>query len=487
MIMSFLMEKMIRYLFSVLLITTLCRFHTVEGAENYDSARDRCFCKLKGEIDDCSCKVENVDSFNNLKIYPVLRSLTQKDYFRYFKVNINKPCAFWENTFECSLRDCHVEPCTKEQLPEGLKGKTNSNEGVEDHAKNKYKKEAQDQPVSDCTLDKDDYDDKLGFLDQTISQPAEEAFKSWKQHDDQQETFCEIDDENAANMQYVDLLLNPERFTGYKGQSAQRIWSSIYNENCFKPLPGYGFLNKPQSTGHEIKSADYLEGLCLEKRVFFRMISGLHTSISVHLTYNFFFPGNGFLSSGHFAPNVDLFQKRFDPATSDDEGPQRLRNLYFTYLVELRALAKIAPYLEEENFYTGNEVEDAETKEAVINLLNIIKSFPEQFDESKLFTDDTVETLKLKEDFRQKFHNISKIMDCVGCDKCRLWGKLQTVGMGTALKILFSGDVGPDATLSASSKTKFQLRRTEIVALFNAFARLSSSIHAIEEFRKMMR
>lgn len=29
-------------------------------------------------------------------------------------------------------------------------------------------------------------------------------------------------------------------------------------------------------------------------------------------------------------------------------------------------------------------------------------------------------------------------MDCVDCDKCRLWGKLQTHGMGTALKILFS-------------------------------------------------
>lgn len=23
------------------------------------------------------------------------------------------------------------------------------------------------------------------------------------------------------------------------------------------------------------------------------------------------------------------------------------------------------------------------------------------------------------------FRNISQIMDCVGCDKCRLWGKLQ--------------------------------------------------------------
>jgi hypothetical protein len=35
---------------------------------------------------------------------------------------------------------------------------------------------------------------------------------------------------------------------------------------------------------------------------------------------------------------------------------------------------------------------------------------------------------------------ISAIMDCVGCEKCRLWGKLQVLGLGTALKILFSVD-----------------------------------------------
>ncbi|GBP95960.1 ERO1-like protein beta [Eumeta japonica] len=30
-------------------------------------------------------------------------------------------------------------------------------------------------------------------------------------------------------------------------------------------------------------------------------------------------------------------------------------------------------------------------------------------------------------------------MDCVGCDKCKLWGKLQFKAWATALKILFSG------------------------------------------------
>ena len=44
--------------------------------------------------------------------------------------------------------------------------------------------------------------------------------------------------------------------------------------------------------------------------------------------------------------------------------------------------------------------------------------------------------------------------------------------MGTALKILFSGNtMGPESTISADYKADFQLTRTEIVALFNGFSR----------------
>ena len=41
-------------------------------------------------------------------------------------------------------------------------------------------------------------------------------------------------DEHSAELQYVDLLKNPERYTGYKGASPHRIWRSVYEENCFK-------------------------------------------------------------------------------------------------------------------------------------------------------------------------------------------------------------------------------------------------------------
>ena len=60
----------------------------------------------------------------------------------------------------------------------------------------------------------------------------------------------------------------------------------------------------------------------------------------------------------------------------------------------------------------------------VIN--NCFSSFPEHFNESTMFNGGS-QAHKLKEDFKQHFRNISRIMDCVGCEKCKLWGKLQVI------------------------------------------------------------
>jgi len=98
-----------------------------------------------------------------------------------------------------------------------------------------------------------------------------------------------------------------------------------------------------------------------------------------------------------------------------------------------------------------------------------------------MFTGGNKQARKLKEEFRHHFRNISRIMDCVGCEKCKLWGKLQVQGLGTALKILFSGsfDRAGDPQsfdLKSMKRDRFQLTRTEIVALFNAFGRYKETI-----------
>ncbi len=113
--------------------------------------------------------------------------------------------------------------------------------------------------------------------------------------------------------------------------------------------------------------------MCLEKKVFYRLVSGLHTSINIHLSAKYLHDG-GMDRSDYWSHNIDEFLMRFHPSATNGQGPLWLRNLYFLYLVELRALAKVAPYLEREIFYAGRSVDDdVDTKNAVVNLLNKAK------------------------------------------------------------------------------------------------------------------
>lgn len=215
----------------------------------------------------------------------------------------------------------------------------------------------------------------------------------------------------------------------------------------------------------------FVSGLCLEKRAFYRVISGVHASINIHLCSNYLLSEKNTFGSpkGVWGPNQNEFNRRFSLESTNGEGPQWLKNLYFLYLLQLRALAKASYYLERAEYFTGNDREDEEVKQGVADLLSVVRSFPQHFNESSMFSGGK-QAQSLKEDFRQHFRNISRIMDCVGCDKCKLWGKLQINGIGTALKILFSGKFDGLTPLSPAKKN-FQLQRGEIVALFNSFGR----------------
>lgn len=78
--------------------------------------------------------------------------------------------------------------------------------------------------------------------------------------------YCFQDDMSEGD--YVDLTLNPERFTGYTGPSAHRVWSSIYEENCFgiSNFDSLGALTGSQAPGDD--------ATCLEQRVYYKIISG---------------------------------------------------------------------------------------------------------------------------------------------------------------------------------------------------------------------
>uniref|UniRef100_A0A8C7M325 ERO1-like protein alpha n=1 Tax=Oncorhynchus kisutch TaxID=8019 RepID=A0A8C7M325_ONCKI len=325
------------------------------------SAAHGCFCQVTGSLDDCACDVETIDAFNNERLFPKLQKLLESDYFRFYKVNLNKPCPFWTDSGLCGQNNCAVIPCP---------------------------------PVSI-------------------------------------------------------------------------------------------FLTLMQQT-HPLYEGSFIRCQCVEKRAFFRLVSGLHSSINIHLSARYLLDDNWFQKKwGH---NVSEFQQRFDAQLTNGEGPKRLRNLYFLYLIELRALAKVLPLLQRPSFqlYTGQSTQDRQHKRVLLELLQVAKSFPLHFDETSLFAGNKEEAANLKEDFRLTFRNISRIMDCVGCFKCRLWGKLQTQGLGTALKILFSERQIEALPKSSSARLTFQLSRQEIVSLLNAFGRISTSIRELENFRSLL-
>uniref|UniRef100_A0A671VUQ1 ERO1-like protein alpha n=1 Tax=Sparus aurata TaxID=8175 RepID=A0A671VUQ1_SPAAU len=415
------------------------------------SADGRCFCQVTGDLEDCACDVETIDGFNNDKLFPKLQTLLESDYFRFYKVNLNKPCPFWTVSSHCGLRDCAVKPCSPNEVPEGIRSSTHNKA---------------------CAI----------MLTVVLSsKETREALLNWSKHDDESERFCVVDDEQSPDSQYVDLLLNPERFTGYRGPEAWQIWNSIYEENCFKPYT----VRRPLIP-NSFHSSSGSEGQCVEKRAFYRLISGLHSSINIHLSARYLLDDSWFQKKwGH---NVSEFRQRFDSELTAGEGPKRLRNLYFLYLIELRALAKALPFFQQPSFrlYTGRPEEDQKHKELLLHILQLARSFPLHFDETSLFAGDEKEAAKLKEDVRLAFLNISRIMDCVGCFKCRLWGKLQTQGLGTSLKILFSERQIEALPASSDQRPSFQLSRQEIVSLLNAFGRISTSIRELKNFRALL-
>lgn len=118
---------------------------------------------------------------------------------------MKRPCPFWHDDSRCAMRYCHVESCSKEQIPEGLKGNQKTIT-IDDDRAERYSAAANE----DCSK----HHNNLDYLNKTLSEKAQKELSLWEAYDDALDNFCDID-ENDEEAEYVDLLLNPERYTGY--------------------------------------------------------------------------------------------------------------------------------------------------------------------------------------------------------------------------------------------------------------------------------
>lgn len=433
----------------------------------------------------------------NTGLHPYIHQITHDtDFFSHYRLNLfNKECPFWSDADGmCGNIACAVNTLENEEdIPLAWRAdQLGKLEGPK--AEHPGKKLQQERPAA------------RPLQGQLGEEVGESCVVEYDDECDERD-YCMPEDESATSKgDYVSLVDNPERFTGYSGPSANQVWEAIYRENCFHKTqpeklsnghstpPGSSspFGNQLQaqaaqdlrnvmrehndevriqqaiaarSTKTPVDELDF-DDECVEKRVFYRIISGMHASISTHLCWDYLNK-----TTGQWGPNLECYQNRLHT------HPERISNMYFNYALLLRAVAKVRPHLNDYSFCSADPQQDRHTKQLVLSLSSAIGRSTDIFDESVMFKSQ--DAIGLKEDFKARFRNVSRVMDCVGCDKCRLWGKVQTTGYATALKILFEFD-------DTNPAMDPPLRRTELVALLNTLDRLSHSLHAVKDFTKMI-
>ncbi|KAE9411253.1 endoplasmic oxidoreductin [Gymnopus androsaceus JB14] len=384
--------------------------------------------KPTGPIDTTLCDYETVESVNG-DLFSNLHELVQMPFFKYFQVDLYRECPFWDDYGSCNNPGCAITTVDESQVPLKWRAKALS---------------------------------KVDALD---------GDATYRDSD-----FCWLDDDTEGD--YYDLTLVPERFTGYSGPEAHRIWRNIYEENCFG-LSEFSLMEGkapaavtlPDTMTDVLREDGAENDQCLEKRVYYKVISanlllGLHASISTHICADYLNQ-----STGEWGPNLQCFVNRIA------SHPERLQYIYFNTVLLLRAVARLGPYLSAYDYCSsGTHQDDVETKEILSTVISIAQKAG-RFDESVLFRGENANVLK--EEFKVHFRNVTRIMDCVGCDKCRLWGKIQTTGIATALKVLFELD---EKALDPHTNANL-LQRSEVVALINTLHRFSESLDAVNMFR----
>lgn len=159
-----------------------------------------CFCKMDESVDNCACSNSSLDFFNNENVFPALKNLLQRDFFKFYKVilyflfynllkvNMEKPCPFWPDDRKCSSKECSIGYCDDE-VPLAFKTPLiNFDSSKEKKTNNKKQKE------NEC-LDKSNQFDPL---DRSLSEGDKAQLRDIDIYDDTGDNkFCEVDGINC--------------------------------------------------------------------------------------------------------------------------------------------------------------------------------------------------------------------------------------------------------------------------------------------------
>ena len=384
---------------------------------------------LQGKVSDCCCSFETIENTNE-ELYPLLRRIVATPFFSHFKIDLCSECQLRKDSPMCVLRDCGVCECESPPIW------ASEVDWMPD--------EFECQHIEDGVVTAVDahVTDTFGSLVQSDTFFGEDI-------------TAELDEDTAV---VVDLRKNPEQYTGYTGRSAEKVWKAVHEENCFQ---------------REEDDSDGTCSLSADQRIYNRVIGGMHSSISLHIASSYCLE----LDTARIAECKTWGSNRTLAYERVLGHKDRLENLYVVFAVMLRAVQKASAAIaaavpEQDSYFAESLIEWKEHLQP--ELLKVTRSCPLTFDESELFNTYAQEDAEYKrKELKRRITHLFKVMECVGCDRCKLWGTLQSLGVGTALRIIIDDD---DLQVT-------NLSRQEAVALVHTLERFSSALVYADKLR----
>ena len=172
-----------------------------------------------------SFNISNVIA-NNQKLCESLQNLRRTLFFRIFKINLEPECSIFHQEMICRDTACQICECSNNEVPRVWKQPSGIDENIVTQMDDPFNK----------LVEKYNFDSKQWLLKE------------------------DIDPKDGT---YINLLKNPEGYTGYKGS---HIWKAIFKENCF---------------------TDKYSSLCVEDKIFSNIFTGWLAVTNFEIGCNF--------------------------------------------------------------------------------------------------------------------------------------------------------------------------------------------------------
>ena len=133
---------------------------------------------------------------HNEKFSNTLEQLKKTLFFKIFKLNLEPECSIFQQEMICKNTQCQICECDENEVPKIWTQPTHSGE----------------------------------FLNTKIDDPFNKWVDKYTINTKQWLLEEDIDSKEGS---YVNLLKNPEGYTGYRGA---HIWNAIFKENCLSDI-----------------------------------------------------------------------------------------------------------------------------------------------------------------------------------------------------------------------------------------------------------